>query len=173
MSAPNTCEQLAAFLAGARNVHFVTEADVQSLRGRCQEGDVAVVTGDFSGRDDLLRRFEAWKVGRIWLGSGPTPLVGLVDAAWVDAPAEAAELLRAAAVRAPGKKILEEQPADSCITCRDEGVVGEVVEVNADGGCAVRFGDVEELVDTALVGHVEKYDLLLVHAGVAIANLAG
>jgi hydrogenase maturation factor len=67
-----------------------------------------------------------------------------------------------------------------CITCADEGVALRVLRVDAarelalcgDGdGCGGR-GDGAQLVETALIGRVDVGDVLLVHAGTAIARLA-
>lgn len=169
------CSQLAAYVAAAPKTHLVTNAQTQQLRTQCQAGDVALIVEDFPGRNDLLRRLEAWRVGRIWLGAGPTPPVGLIETAWLNPPENAVDLIKAAAKDATPKALLEDPPENSCVTCRDEGVVGEVVEVTADGACLVRFGDITEPVDTALVGadSIKAGSLLLVHAGVAIANLEG
>lgn len=162
-------EECASYVAGAGAWHIVTENREAELRQRCAEGDVAIVVADFPGRDRLLRRMEAWKVGRIWVGSGPTPPLGLVDAAWIDAPPDAAAQIVAAAPSQCPQSILEDRGEDSCITCRDEGVVGEVTQTGVGGTALVRFGDAEEEVDTAMVGELGEHALVLVHAGVAIA----
>ena len=54
-----------------------------------------------------------------------------------------------------------------CITCSDEAVPMRVVEVHADGLASCEDGST---VETALVDPVERGDLLLVHAGTAIAR---
>jgi hydrogenase maturation factor len=58
---------------------------------------------------------------------------------------------------------------DHCITCSDEGVPMRVAEVRANE-LALCDSGVE--VMTELVGPVEPGDVLLVHAGVAIARVA-
>jgi hydrogenase maturation factor len=55
-----------------------------------------------------------------------------------------------------------------CITCSDEGVPMTVTSVRP-GALAVCDPDVEVMTD--LVGPVEQGDVLLVHAGVAIARV--
>jgi hypothetical protein len=59
-----------------------------------------------------------------------------------------------------------------CITCSDEGAEMRVVEPRADGIsiCTAADGGRSEVL-TDLVGAVAPGDLLLVHAGVAIARL--
>jgi hydrogenase maturation factor len=59
-----------------------------------------------------------------------------------------------------------------CITCADEGVEVTVAGVAADGlADCVDGNGVSGRVDAALVGDVAPGDVLLVHAGVAIARL--
>ena len=62
--------------------------------------------------------------------------------------------------------------SDHCITCSDEGVEMRVMEAGPDAlaRCAAPDGGVAE-VATELVGAVAAGDLLLVHAGVALAVL--
>ena len=57
-----------------------------------------------------------------------------------------------------------------CITCSDEGRVAEVLEASADMA-EVRTAGGSETIDTLAVGEVRAGDLLLVHAGTAIAVL--
>lgn len=58
-----------------------------------------------------------------------------------------------------------------CVTCSDEGRVAEVLAPSADGMATVRTAAGEETVLTLLVEPVAPGDLLLVHAGTAIARL--
>jgi len=60
-----------------------------------------------------------------------------------------------------------------CVTCADEGVAMRVVAVDAERGlalCAAPGGE-RQSVEIALVGPVAPGDLLLVHAGTALAAL--
>ena len=59
-----------------------------------------------------------------------------------------------------------------CTTCSDEGRAGEVLSVDALGLATVRTADGVEEVDTSLVAPVVAGDLVLVHAGTAIAVVA-
>ncbi len=68
---------------------------------------------------------------------------------------------------------------EHCITCADEGVALRVLRVDAvrelalcGGGEAEAGRGATQLVQTALVGRVWTGDVLLVHAGTAIARLA-
>lgn len=61
-----------------------------------------------------------------------------------------------------------------CATCADEGVPMRVLAAPLAGGSLVRCAAADGMVatvETALVGQVEHGDLVLVHAGVALARL--
>jgi len=60
---------------------------------------------------------------------------------------------------------------ETCVTCADEGRPGEVLKIDEDGLAAVRTSRGVEQVDTTLVAPVGPGDLVLVHAGTAIAVL--
>ena len=60
-----------------------------------------------------------------------------------------------------------------CVTCADEGVAMRVVAVDEERGlalCAAPDGE-RQSVEIALVGPVAAGDVLLVHAGTALAAL--
>ena len=63
--------------------------------------------------------------------------------------------------------------SDHCITCGDDAQPLTVLRIDAERGlalCAAADGE-RETVETALVAPVSPGDLLLVHAGTAIARL--
>ena len=62
----------------------------------------------------------------------------------------------------------------TCVTCSDQGVEMRVVELDPAGLARCRAqGEADDvLVDAELVAPVEPGDLVLVHAGVALALLA-
>ena len=62
----------------------------------------------------------------------------------------------------------------TCVTCSDQGVEMRVVELDPGGLARCRAqGEADDvLVDAELVAPVEPGDLVLVHAGVALALLA-
>ena len=70
---------------------------------------------------------------------------------------------------------LPECGSEHCITCGDEGIVMTVVRVDEQRGLALCAGEAgeRETVEIALVEPVGTGDLLLVHAGTAIASLDG
>jgi hydrogenase maturation factor len=58
-----------------------------------------------------------------------------------------------------------------CITCSDEGIEMTVVEMTQCGAQCRDPDGIDQRVEVELVEPVEIGDRLLVHAGVAIANL--
>jgi hydrogenase maturation factor len=58
-----------------------------------------------------------------------------------------------------------------CITCSDEGIEMTVVEMTQCGAQCRDPAGIDQRVEIELVEPVEIGDTLLVHAGVAIANL--
>jgi hydrogenase maturation factor len=64
--------------------------------------------------------------------------------------------------------------SDHCITCGDDGVPMTVQCVDLERGLALAVGSggTKMTVETALVEPVEPGDVLLVHAGTAIARLS-
>jgi hypothetical protein len=62
-----------------------------------------------------------------------------------------------------------------CITCGDDGDPMTVVRIDLQRGLALCHGEdgTSTTVETALVAPVAPGDRLLVHAGTAIARLAG
>ena len=59
---------------------------------------------------------------------------------------------------------------EQCITCGDSAVAGTVVDV--DGSTAlVEVDDCREEVAVELVGPVERGDVLLCHAGIALEKV--
>jgi hydrogenase maturation factor len=70
--------------------------------------------------------------------------------------------------------LLEVAPActdEVCITCSDEGQVGEVTALGEQGQAEVVVAGRSETVDVSLVDPVDPGDLVLVHAGVALTTL--
>jgi len=65
--------------------------------------------------------------------------------------------------------------SEHCITCGDDGVPMTVLGVDGGRGLALcaDAGGAHHTVETALVDPVAPGDALLVHAGTALARLAG
>ncbi|AEH09847.1 MULTISPECIES: hypothetical protein [Frankiaceae] len=164
---------------------------VAMIRLAARPGDVvlAVAAADDPVVRAVLRRAPAWETGTIWIGSGPRPPAGTADhVLWLDDPDPLLpatgrlvllyhllwELthvcLEHTAVLHPSAR---EQTGGTCVTCGDEGRLGEVVTPRgaADGRALVRTATGMELVSTLLVDPVATGDLVLVHAATAITRL--
>lgn len=148
------------------------------LRALARAGDSVVVVGDFSDRDRILRRCPAWGVASVWVGDDARPEPGLA-AVTLLVPETATVLAAiASAATALTGDVVALTPAivdctdEVCITCSDEGRLGEVVAPAVGFAPAlVRTADGEEEVDVTIVGDVEPLDLILIHAGSAIARI--
>ena len=167
---------------------------VRQARAAVRSGDllVAVAVADDAEVADLMRRAPAWGARTIWIGSGQPPPGGAADhVLWIDDPDLLtpgrldllchllSELTRTCSAHpsmtaaAPDRRA-----AEVCITCSDEGRLGEVIEPLAslfdpaglDNLALVRTADGEEAVDVTLVAPVVPGDLVLVHAGTAITR---
>jgi hydrogenase maturation factor len=162
----------------------------RALRLLARPGDVLLLVGTDDFRTaDLLGRAEAWGLTRIWLGVGSRPTTTRADhLVWseTDNPDVAAHSgamvllyhllweLTHVVFEHPGVLVPEKGCAeDVCITCSDEGRVAEVRSVRTDGMVDVIVGGVPETVDASLVNAVDPGDLVLIHAGVALATLGG
>src|SRR6201993_4406186 len=159
---------------------------VELVRVSTRPGDIVVAV---SGADDaqvrsVMRRGPAWGATTIWIGSGERPAPGMADhVLWLDDPDP-----RGAANRGfvlfyhllwelphvcfEHSGLLKPECAEEvCVTCSDEGRLGEVVSASADGQAPVRTARGVENVVTALVDPVAAGELVLVHAGTAIRKI--
>lgn len=165
----------------------LTGADLVDLvRVSVRPGDIVVAVAGADQPDvrSIMRRCPAWGATTLWIGSGERPKAGAADhVLWLDDPDPRAPAtggfvlfyhvlweLTHVFFEHPG--LLKPECAEEvCVTCSDEGRLGEVVAVSADGLAAVRTGRGVEDVVTTLVGPVAAGDLVLVHAGTAISRL--
>jgi hydrogenase maturation factor len=163
---------------------------VANLRVSVDPGDLVVAIAPADDRDvlDVLRRAHAWGVETVWIGTGPRPPAGAANhVLWLDDPTTDAPhdgrfillyhllwelthvcLEHRGALRDPAP-VCE---GEVCITCSDQGQLAEVM-VRTDGQARVRTADGEREIDVTLVGDVAVDDLVLVHAGTAIARVGG
>ncbi len=156
------------------------EDPVAAVRAGSDAGDAVLLRApaDDPVAADLARRAPAWGVRATWVGSGPRPAGGTADdVLWSDDPAAVLAMLdeRAHAhLRRPEHLEVPVEvcvPVDGhCVTCSDEGRLGEVVATPTDllHPARVRTAAGVEDVDVTLVGEVRPGDLLLVHAGSAL-----
>jgi hypothetical protein len=177
------------------SVALVEPDPVAQARVASQPGDllIAVASADEPAVIEAMRRAQAWGVLTLWIGSGPRPPVGAANhVLWIDSddpmvPATGRFVLlyhlllelthfcfeHPGLLKAPAQECTDEV----CVTCSDEGRLGEVVlepspeSTDATGQALVRTADGEEWVDTTLIGDVRINDLVLVHAGAAITRL--
>jgi hydrogenase maturation factor len=175
------------------SVALVEPDPVAQARTATSPGDLlmAVASADEPFTLDAMRRAPAWGAVTLWIGSGPRPPSGAANhVLWIDSddrmvPATGRFVLlyhllwelTHVCFEHPGL-LKPAEPHDagaSCITCGDEGRLAEVmVEPDATGQALVRAANGEQWVDTTLVGGVDGVtvnDLVLVHAGAAIARL--
>jgi hypothetical protein len=180
-------------VVGKRALPAVAVADddpVRALRPLARPGDILCVVAS-SGAEKVaaaMRRAPAWGLTSVWIGAGDRGAVAAADhQLWTAVPAPIAAydgtlvfryhvlwelthvcfehpglLMPTAAVDPDGR-------GSACVTCSDEGRLAEVVHVDPVDAAVVRTGAGIERVDVSLVQPVQPEDLLLVHAGIAIA----
>lgn len=161
---------------------------VDQVRVAVRPGDTVIAV---SGADNpevrsVMRRAPAWGVTTVWIGSGDRPPAGSADhVLWLDDPDPRVPArggfvlfyhllweLTHVCFEHPGLLKPNAQCDDEvCITCSDEGRLGEVVAGSASGAARVRTAQGVETVVTTLVGRVAVGDLVLVHAGTAISKM--
>jgi HupF/HypC family protein len=159
---------------------------VDLVRVSVRPGDIVVAV---SGADDaqvrsVMRRGPAWGATTIWIGSGERPAAGMADhVLWLDDPDPRVPttggfvlfyhlLWELTHVCFEHSGLLKpERTEEVCVTCSDEGRLGEVVGASENGQAAVRTARGVENVLTALVDPLAAGDLVLVHAGTAISRV--
>jgi HupF/HypC family len=156
-------------------------------------GDVvlAVAAADDPAVRSVMRRGPAWGVTTLWIGGGARPPAGAADhVLWLEDPDPRLPVtggfvllyhllweLTHVCFEHPGLLTPDRDGSSAdcddevCITCSDEGRLGEVVAPGRDGQSLVRIAGAEESVVTTLVDPTRPGDLLLVHAGMAISKL--
>jgi len=155
---------------------------VASVRLLVRPGDILVVVGDADDAElgRLLRRGDSWGLLTILLAGGSPPQADLADhVVRVGAIDDGGALLAYhllwelthVVFEHPGLLVGPEPVCrdDVCITCSDEGRVVEVVSTLEDATAVVLADGRRESVDTSVVDEVKAGDLLLVHAGLALA----
>jgi hypothetical protein len=163
---------------------------VSDLRPLARSGDLLVGLGPAvdGGVAAAVRRATAWGLATVWIGSGPRPEPGAADhVLWVDDPDGQASHdgrvvllyhvlweLTHVCFEHPGLLTADIEACTddaTCVTCSDEGRLGEVVAAGSEADAVVRTARGAETVDTTLVGQRHSGDLVLIHAGAAIAVL--
>jgi hydrogenase maturation factor len=159
---------------------------VDLVRVSVQPGDIVIGVGAAADLDlrSVMRRSPAWGATTIWIGSGERPTAGGADhVLWLDDPDPRVPatggfvlfyhlLWELTHVCFEHSGLLNPESSEQvCVTCSDEGRIGEVVSPSADGMAAVRTARGVEKVVTALIDPVAAGELVLVHAGTAIIRL--
>jgi phosphoheptose isomerase len=168
----------------------VDDADtVRALRAVARPGDIlcAVSTASAATVSEAMVRARVWGLTTVWIGAGARPDAGVADhVLWVDGNGDQAAYdgslvlqyhvlweLTHVCFEHPGLLGPDDGAAcdtdDTCITCSDEGTLAEVVSVDVTGAASVRTAGGVERIDVNLVAPVGPGDLVLVHAGTAIA----
>ena len=163
---------------------------VSTVRVSARTGDVviAVAAADDPAVREVMRRAPAWGATTLWIGNGPRPPAGAADhVLWLDDPDPRLPAtggfvllyhllweLTHVCFEHPG--LLTQDAAqctdEVCITCSDEGRLGEVLAPSRDDGLAlVRTATGNERVAPMLVDPIEIDELLLIHAGMAIGRV--
>jgi hydrogenase maturation factor len=164
---------------------------VDLVRVSVRPGDIVVAVSGADNPDvrSVMRRSTAWGVTTIWIGSGERPKPGMADhVLWLDDPDPRVPatggfvlfyhlLWELTHVCFEHTGLLKPDPKstacddDTCITCSDEGRLGEVVTASGVGLATVRTGRGVENVETTLIDPVVPGELILVHAGTAIGRV--
>ena len=159
---------------------------VDLVRVSARPGDIVIGVGAADDPDllSVMHRGPAWGATTIWIGSGERPAAGAADhVLWLDdtdprIPATGGFVLfyhllwelTHVCFEHPGL-LKPECTEEVCVTCSDEGRLGEVVTASAEGMAAVRTARGVEKVVTALIDPVAAGELVLVHAGTAISRI--
>lgn len=159
---------------------------VDLVRVSVRPGDIVVAVSSANEAQvrSVMRRSPAWGATTIWIGSGERPEAGLADhVLWLDDPDPRVPAtggfvlfyhllweLTHVCFEHPG--LLKPECTETvCVTCSDEGRLGEVVTASTDEIAAVRTARGVETVVTTLIDPVAAGELVLVHAGTAISRL--
>jgi hydrogenase maturation factor len=160
---------------------------VDLVRVSVRPGDIVVAISGADNADvrSVMRRGPAWGATTIWIGSGAPPAAAAADhVLWLDDPDPRVPatggfvlfyhlLWELTHVCFEHSGLLKPKCDDNgvCVTCSDEGRLGEVVSASVGGQATVRTARGVEDVVTTLVDPVASGELVLVHAGTAISRV--
>lgn len=164
---------------------------VGRLRPLVRRGDIVVAIGELAHDvSAVLQRCPAWGAVAVRVGTGTRPAGSATDhLLWIDDDrGEAAHdgrltllyhllwelthlCLEHGSVGA-AERDCPTAELGTCITCSDDARLGEIVEPGVGGLATVRIDGIDERVDVSLVEPVTAGQLVLVHAGSAIADVA-
>ena len=159
---------------------------VDLVRVSVRPGDIVIAVAGADNPDvrSVMRRSPAWGATTIWIGSGERPKAGIADhVLWLDDPDPTVPatggfvlfyhlLWELTHVCFEHSGLLKPECTEAvCVTCSDEGRLGELVTASVDGQAAVRTARGVEDVVTTLIDPVAPGELVLVHAGTAISRV--
>ncbi|MGH3851082.1 MAG: hypothetical protein ACRDRT_15550, partial [Pseudonocardiaceae bacterium] len=159
-----------------------------ALRISVRSGDMVLLLAGVDDAEaiDVFRRGAAWGVETIWVGAGRRrPPSGIANQVlWIDEDdglAASEDFVRLYHLLWELTHVVFEHPGmlkepqlcqeDVCITCSDEGRWAEVEAVEGDEA-VVRTANGRERIDVSLIAGPTGNDLVLIHAGFAIAKAA-
>ncbi len=162
---------------------------LENLRPLARAGDMLLLVSrpNEPSVSALRQRARAWGLLTLWIGAGRRPAPGAADyVLWVDDDETVASHagrfvllyhllweLTHVCFEHPG--LLTQESAECteevCVTCSDEGRLGEVVSVLEHGQARVRTPAGLEAIDTTLIDAPRPGDLVLIHAGAAVTLL--
>ncbi|MHB8671270.1 MAG: hydrogenase assembly protein HupF [Acidimicrobiales bacterium] len=156
-------------IVGKRALSCCAVDDTAALRALVTAGDVVLAVGP--GVEDVLRRAPAWGATTVWIGEGDGRAADhLLRAGGDDVVALYHVLWELTHVCLDHPGLMDTQPVGdrtACVTCSDEGRLGEVLETG--DLLRVRTARGVETVDGSLVDPLRPGDVVLVHAGTVIA----
>src|ERR1700727_4043307 len=150
---------------------------VDLVRVSVRPGDIVIGVGAAADLElrSVMRRSPAWGATTIWIGSGERPAAGAADhVLWLDDPDPRVPatggfvlfyhlLWELTHVCFEHSGLLKSEGAESvCVTCSDEGRLGEVMTASTDGQAPVRTARGVEDVVTTLIDPVGAGELGLV-----------
>jgi len=150
----------------------------QFLRENAVIGDSLIIVEGHGASDAevfrILRRVPAWGVSAIWIGRSRFSEDGLAVSV-TDQDLKSLEDSARKLLLDPEKLVpqIVDCTDEVCVTCSDEGRIGEVISSPSAlfMPARVRTAAGIEDVDVTIIGSVAPHDLLLIHAGGAIALL--
>jgi hypothetical protein len=159
---------------------------IDLVRVSVRPGDIVIGVGAAADPDlrSVMRRSPAWGATTLWIGSAERPVAGMADhVLWLDDPDPRVPatggfvlfyhlLWELTHVCFEHSGLLKPECIEEvCVTCSDEGRLGEVVSRSVEGMAAVRTARGVEDVATTLIDPVAAGELVLVHAGTAISRI--
>lgn len=172
-----------------------TADPVTALRELVRSGDIVLAISAVGSKSvgDTMRRAEAWGATTIWLGVGERPdqraadhivWIGEDTAHGAGSAIHDGRLVLLYHVLWELTHVCFEHPGllgtsgntdcldgEVCITCSDEGRLGEVLATDCSGRARVRTANGVEMIDTTIVAGIAPGDLVLIHAGMAISEI--